>query len=506
MEDLHARDIVHADLKPDNSLVDKRNMAVLTDFGSTMFLAATPFNTDTSDRIEIARYMSAERLYGQGIGKEDDVYAFAIIIYSLWCKKEPFGELHTNEFYAILEDVCGPSNLRPEVPVEVELPEDLESLMKRFWAPVAQDRPTCTEIVQALLDITQPRESNHSDTEQTVFVDNMPGDAGALFALAEGFRHGIDGHEHSLDSASHVYLRAAEFGHGRAQHELSFFYRNGLGVLPKDFEAAFRWCHQAASQGFVESEFDLGECFYWGQGTVVDKETSVSWWQKAAERGHVKAQFNLVACYNTAQLGAFDQELAAFWFRKAAEQGDPAGQFRMGIFYERGIGGVEQNDTTAFEWYSKSAVQGYLPAYVNLGSCYQHGRGVEQDIARAVQLYEEAAMLGDSDAQVGLGMCYSNGDGVEEDLTKSFEWYLNVAEQGNELAKMQVSRRYQNGLRVEKDPELARKWFDPEPTEEDKKFMAFLESMKEGGQGEDGEEGKNEENGAEEGGQGARTF
>ena len=45
------------------------------------------------------------------------------------------------------------------------------------------------------------------------------------------------------------------------------------------------------------------------------------------------------------------------WFEKAAKQGDAHAQFALGVMYEVGQG-VDQSDSMAMRWYSKSAAQG----------------------------------------------------------------------------------------------------------------------------------------------------
>lgn len=55
--------------------------------------------------------------------------------------------------------------------------------------------------------------------------------------------------------------------------------------------------------------------------------------------------------------------------------------------YEQGKE-VEQNHTTAAEWYEKAAVNGKTDAQVNLGTMYHQGIGVEQSYRTALEWYE----------------------------------------------------------------------------------------------------------------------
>ena len=62
--------------------------------------------------------------------------------------------------------------------------------------------------------------------------------------------------------------------------------------------------------------------------------------------------------------------------------------------YENGCG-VDQNYSTAVEWYRKAAEHRYgneaATAQLHLGRMYENGLGVDQDYATAVEWYRKAA-------------------------------------------------------------------------------------------------------------------
>ena len=60
------------------------------------------------------------------------------------------------------------------------------------------------------------------------------------------------------------------------------------------------------------------------------------------------------------------------------------------------------------------AEKGDAEAQLNLGYCYDMGKGVAEDKAEAVKWYRKAADQGDTQAQYNLGVCYCNGDGVTQ--------------------------------------------------------------------------------------------
>src|SRR5436305_12876345 len=63
----------------------------------------------------------------------------------------------------------------------------------------------------------------------------------------------------------------------------------------------------------------------------------------------------------------------------------------------------------------------------NLGYCYQYGIGKRKDKFKAFEFYLKSAEEGYSAAKNNLGYCYQNGIGATKDEKKAFEWYLKAA-------------------------------------------------------------------------------
>lgn len=47
---------------------------------------------------------------------------------------------------------------------------------------------------------------------------------------------------------------------------------------------------EAAEQGDAEAQYNLGLCYYNGEGVQQDYTQAVHWWRKAAEQGNARAQ------------------------------------------------------------------------------------------------------------------------------------------------------------------------------------------------------------------------
>jgi hypothetical protein len=79
-------------------------------------------------------------------------------------------------------------------------------------------------------------------------------------------------------------------------------------------------------QGHAQAQFNLGVCYYNGEGVRKDAEKAAEWYRKAAEQGYAAAQFALSACYNSGEGVPRDMGQAVVWLRKAAEQGHAKAQ------------------------------------------------------------------------------------------------------------------------------------------------------------------------------------
>ena len=78
---------------------------------------------------------------------------------------------------------------------------------------------------------------------------------------------------------------------------------------------------EQAKDGDATAQYNLGICYYNGDGVAVDKAEAVKWLRKAAEKGHPESQTMLGMCYLNGEGVAADKTEAVKWLWKAAEQG-----------------------------------------------------------------------------------------------------------------------------------------------------------------------------------------
>ena len=122
----------------------------------------------------------------------------------------------------------------------------------------------------------------------------------------------------------------------------------------------FKKMLQAAEQGNVDAQFNLGVMYENGRGVRQDYIQAVQWYRKAAEQGIAQAQYNLGLMYRNGQGVRQDYAQAEQWYRKAAEQGIAQAQYNLGVMYANGLG-VRQNYKIAKEWFGKACDNGFQP-------------------------------------------------------------------------------------------------------------------------------------------------
>ena len=88
IEDLHKRDIIFRDLKPDNVVLDENGHALLTDFGLSK--EGVGDNVGTNSFCGSVAYLAPEVLAKTGHGKSVDWYLLGTLLYELVVGQPPY--------------------------------------------------------------------------------------------------------------------------------------------------------------------------------------------------------------------------------------------------------------------------------------------------------------------------------------------------------------------------------------------------------------------------------
>ena len=93
---------------------------------------------------------------------------------------------------------------------------------------------------------------------------------------------------------------------------------------------------------------------------------------------------------------------------------------------------------SAFRLYQKAAKAGSLDVHVNLGYCYDIGRGVQRNRKRAMYWYKRAYRRGDYSAASNIGTIYRD----EGRTARALYWFRRAVALGLEDANLEIAKLY----------------------------------------------------------------
>eukprot|EP00035_Acanthoeca_spectabilis_P000686 m.74928 g.74928 ORF g.74928 m.74928 type:complete len:1145 (-) comp10359_c0_seq1:117-3551(-) len=171
MRYLHSKEIVHLDLKADNCFVDEACRVKVGDLGTGRIISVISPDEmgpralhnvggrSLTQGIGSLLWMAPEALTGGRIAPEDvyavDVYSFAIVLWEIWTRDEPWSELEVSNAQ-IWDELSALviSGGRPKLPPvhDPMVPDGYHTLMTDCWSSNVPARPSFNVIV-AKLDV-----------------------------------------------------------------------------------------------------------------------------------------------------------------------------------------------------------------------------------------------------------------------------------------------------------------------------------------------------------------
>jgi serine/threonine protein kinase len=142
---LHKNGIIHRDLKPANVLLNERLEPKVADFGQSKFIDTVKATQQTAGRGTPA-YMAPEMFTGEDYDVSVDVFAYAIIVYTVMTGNIPYEKAGIKTIAGLAQKVLG--GYRPEIPASVD--PSWRALIAQCWDNSPYARPKFSEICDHL--------------------------------------------------------------------------------------------------------------------------------------------------------------------------------------------------------------------------------------------------------------------------------------------------------------------------------------------------------------------
>ena len=169
-----------------------------------------------------------------------------------------------------------------------------------------------------------------------------------------------------------------------------------------------------------------------------------------ADKGDAEAQYNLGTCFYYGNGVDRNYNIAAKWYTKAANQGHAKAAYALGMMYVAGVG-INQDGKKAIEFFYIASQKGLSEAKTALEQMKNEGREVDS----IIEQYEHKAEKENDSPPVNdnrqayqlfrKGWDYEQGNGVEANIALALDYYQKAADLGSEIALNRLNKLNEQG-------------------------------------------------------------
>lgn len=209
----------------------------------------------------------------------------------------------------------------------------------------------------------------------------------------------------SADTSDYIWneqfskkIAEAEAGKVRSQYDVGNMYLKGQGTVINEAKA-FKWFSTAAKSGHTKSQFKMGLMLLKGMGVKKNYKKAESWLRKAAKKDYAPAQYYLASMYRDGKYLGKSYDKSLFWLKKAKANGfwKAATEYDKIIALVQRSGAIttplrvtkprvtskpivkSNNDLTNLllngQWFERGKPAKYLPS--SLTRCKKSGSGIQ---------------------------------------------------------------------------------------------------------------------------------
>lgn len=143
LQDAHANNLVHCDIKPHNILVTTEGRVKVADFGIARAVTSSTM-TYNGNVIGSVHYFSPEQAKGTKITPKSDIYSLGVVLYEMLTGELPFtGETTVSIALKHLQE-----EPRPICQYDHTLPPMVEAIVQKTMAKDPAERPSSSELIE----------------------------------------------------------------------------------------------------------------------------------------------------------------------------------------------------------------------------------------------------------------------------------------------------------------------------------------------------------------------